>query len=124
FALAPPSQQLNVKLVGIGSLRTRHHMIAPEGPDLVLHPAFLMPFPRRTELRLEPPVGSKRVETGRLLPPKAAQNPLDGGLQVVVAHPLKNPAEIAKGNLVRFQKRLLGRAHRYYCLRQCYCTRQ
>src|SRR5712691_10200187 len=84
FVLPTPCQQLRVELREIGRLRHRHKVVPAKGPHLVLHPAFLVPFARRTKLGLEPPMRPKRVEAGRLLAPKAPDNALDGRFEVVV----------------------------------------
>ena len=47
----------------------RHPMIAPKGADLVLDPAFLMPFGRRAKLRAKSPVRAKGDKARRFLPP-------------------------------------------------------
>src|SRR5258708_38416399 len=107
FVLATVRQQRSVERGEIRCLRERHPVVAPKGPDFVLHAAFLVAFARRAELRLEPPMRPKRVEAGRLFPAKAPDNPLDRRFEVVVAHAVEDPTEVGKGALLRLKKSLL-----------------
>ena len=82
-------------------------MVAPKVADFAFHAALLVASRRIAELRLKTPVRAEGDQPLGLLPLVPAQNLLHRALQVVVAQPPKHAAEIAKRQLVRFQKRLL-----------------
>jgi len=66
-----------------------------------------MGFPRRAELRREPPVRAESNESCRLFPLLSAHDLLHRRGEVVVSQPLKDPAEPSKSQLVSFQESLL-----------------
>ena len=87
--------------------RHRHQMVPPEIAHFAFHAALLVAARRVAKLRLESPVRTKSDQPVGLLALVPAQNLLHRALQVVVAQPPEHSAEIVKGPLVRFQKRLL-----------------
>ena len=88
-------------------LRHRHPVIAPEVPAFAFHAAFLVACAGVQNSLLKPPVRTEGDEASRLFPALTAQDLLHRALQVVVAKPLKDSAEVAERQFVRFQKRLL-----------------
>src|ERR1019366_3415770 len=101
-------QQEDVQGLPTGNLRDRHHVVPAKVSAFSFHPALLVAFSRRAELRLETPMRSEGDESRRLLPLVASQNLLHRTLQVVITKSLENPREISERQFVRFQKRLLA----------------
>src|SRR5450631_2989558 len=87
-------RQQQVQLFQVPHLRDGHEMIPPELPSFPFHAAFLMPFPRRAKLRLEPPVRTESDESRCLFPLMPTQYFLYRDLQVVVTQHAENPAKI------------------------------
>ena len=114
FPLNPPllvllaaRPQVRVQLAQVFHFRHRHQVVPPEVAHLAFHAALLVPTRRVAKLRLESPVRAKGDQPVGLLPLIPAQNLLHRALQVVVAQQPEHAAEIVKGPLVGFQKRLL-----------------
>src|ERR1019366_7198729 len=91
----------------VRDVRNQHQMVAPEVAHFAFHAALLIAPRRIAELRLKTPVRTETDQPLRLFPLMAAQNLLHRTLQVVVAQPLEDATEVAKRQLVRFQKSLL-----------------
>src|ERR1700733_531576 len=100
-------QQELVQRLPVGYLRYRHHVIPPKISPFSFHPALLMPFSGRAELRLEAPMRSESDESCRLFSLVPAQNLLHCTLEIVITTKTEYTPEISKGPLVRLQKCLL-----------------
>src|SRR5437763_10279401 len=84
-------------------------MIQPKVANLPLHTTLLVPFARRAELTLVPPMGTEGDEPRRLFSPLPSQNLLYGRTEVVITKPAKYTSEVGERPLVALQKRLLRR---------------
>ena len=107
FILLAARPQIFVQRGQVFYFRHRHQMVPPEVAHFAFHAALLVAARRVAKLRLESPVRAKRDQPVGLLALVPAQNLLHRALQVVVAQQPEHSAEIVKGPLVRFQKRLL-----------------
>src|ERR1035441_2108707 len=100
-------EQIDVQGLPTGNLRHRHHVVPTKISTFSFHPALLMTFSWRAELRLEAPMRSEGNESRGLFSLVSAKNLLHCTLEIVIATKTEYTAEIGKGPLVRLQKRLL-----------------
>lgn len=84
-------------------------MIAPEASDFALDSAFFVSRIRIAKAALVTVMRTKGDKARRLLAPRTAKNAFDRCLQIVIAKPPKNSAEMLESLLVSFEKRRLRR---------------
>src|SRR6185369_2866486 len=106
---AATGDELSVQVGDVESLGHRNPVIPAKVAHLSLNAALLVPFSRRTELTLVPPMGTEGDEPRRLLSPLPSQNLLYCRTEVVITKPAKHPREVGERPLVALQKRLLRR---------------
>src|SRR5450755_2668493 len=86
---AATGYELPVQIGDVESLGHRHPVIPPKVANLPLHATLLVPFARRTELTLVPPMGTEGDEPRRLFSPLPSQNLLYCRTEVVITKPAK-----------------------------------
>src|SRR6476469_1109210 len=74
FIFAATGYELPVQIGDVQSLGHRHPVIPAKVANLPLHATLLMPFARRAELTLVPPMGTESDEPRRLFSPLTSQN--------------------------------------------------
>src|ERR1035438_3235522 len=109
FVLLARLQELPVERVHVLRFRHGHPMVPPKIPDLSLNAALFMGLGRRAKLRLKSPVRTEGNKPGRLFPSRSSQDLPYRRAQVVVPKLSKYPPKVSECQLMRFQKRLLGR---------------
>src|SRR5664279_4578348 len=100
-------QQQCVQLRQVLHPRNRHKVVAPKITHFAFDPTLLVAPRRVAEVGLKAPVRTKTDQSLRLFPLVTAQDLLHRALQVVVAQQPEDTAEVAKSQLVGFQKGLL-----------------
>jgi len=81
---AATGYELPVQIGDVQGLGHRHPVIPAKIANLPLYATLLVPFTRRAELTLVPPMGTESDEPRRLFSPLPSQNLLYGRTEIVV----------------------------------------